>query len=68
MQLLKQLFRALTPEELALRELTLARKAKLEAESARDYATAIVNYNNARIGRLTNYVYNATPPADKDQG
>ena len=67
MQSIKQLFRALTPEELALRELTMARKAKLEAESARDYAAAIVKYNEARILRLSNYVYASAPTTNKDQ-
>ncbi len=56
---LKKLFRQPTAPELVLRELSEARLAKLEAQTAVDYATAIVAYNDARIARLVEYM-NAT--------
>lgn len=34
------------------RELADAHRARLEAHSAQEYATAVVEYNNARIARL----------------
>lgn len=49
---LKGLFRQSTATELVIRELAEARLSKLEAETAVDYATAIVEYNDARIKRL----------------
>jgi len=41
-----------TPLEMAAKELVNAQRAKLEAESALDYAANMVNYNNDRIDRL----------------
>jgi hypothetical protein len=41
-----------TPLEMAAKELVEAQRAKLEAESARDYAEYMVAYNDARIDRL----------------
>jgi hypothetical protein len=37
---------------MAARELVEAQRAKLEAESALDYAWSMVNYNDDRIERL----------------
>jgi hypothetical protein len=37
---------------MALRELQEARLARLEAQSAVDFAKSVVDYNNARIIRL----------------
>jgi len=48
----KKMFRQLTPVEMALRELQEARLARLEAQSAVDFARSVVDYNNARIIRL----------------
>jgi hypothetical protein len=45
-------FRSPSPEELMARELDNARRGLLEAQSARDYATAMVAYHETRIDRL----------------
>jgi hypothetical protein len=42
--------------ELAARELVDAQRSKLDAETARDYAGCIVEYNNRRIVRLQAYL------------
>ena len=47
-----ELFRKATPEELMARELDDARRALLEALSARDYALSMVTYHQMRIDRL----------------
>jgi FixJ family two-component response regulator len=47
------LFRKPSVEQLILQELQDATRAKLEAETAREYADSLVTYNNARITRLT---------------
>jgi hypothetical protein len=49
---LKRLLATPTPLELATRELVQAQRAKLEAESALDYAANMVQYNDDRISRL----------------
>lgn len=41
-----------TPEEMMARELDDARRALLEACSARDYANSMVTYHQTRIDRL----------------
>lgn len=56
---LKNLFRQPTAPELAHRELAEATIAKLEAESAVDYAKSVVAYNDARIERLKGYTNTA---------
>jgi hypothetical protein len=48
----KRLTTTPTPLELAARELVQAQRAKLEAESALDYAANMVQYNDDRIVRL----------------
>lgn len=45
-------FRSPSPEELMARELDNARRSLLEAQSARDYANAMVLYHETRIDRL----------------
>jgi hypothetical protein len=57
---LKRLFAKPTPLELATEELVQAERAKLEAETGREYADALVSYNNARITRLRKYIANLT--------
>jgi len=52
MKMLRRLLVTPTPLEMAARELVEAQRAKLEAESALDYAANMVNYNNDRIERL----------------
>lgn len=53
---LKSLFRKLSPESLALRELEEARRSLLEAQTGREYADSMVKYHEARIRRLTKYL------------
>jgi len=48
----KRLTTTPTPLEMAARELVQAQRAKLEAESACDYAYNMVEYNTHRIERL----------------
>ena len=50
--MIKRLLTAPSPLELAARELVQAQRAKLEAESACEYAANMVVYNDARIRRL----------------
>ena len=50
---LKDCFRQPTCWEMVTRELAEAQLAKLEAETAVDYAASVVAYNDARIARLT---------------
>lgn len=50
--MVKRLLAIPTPLEMAARELVKAQREKLEAESALDYATNIVQYNDDRINRL----------------
>ena len=53
---LKNLFRQPTPLEMITKELAMANLAKLEAETAQDYAWSVVRYNNDRIERLESYL------------
>ena len=48
----KNLFRQPTALEVVTKELAMANLAKLEAETAADYAKSVVAYNDARIKRL----------------
>ena len=50
--MMKRLLTTPSPLEMAARELMQAQRAKLEAESAREYAYHMVNYNDDRIARL----------------
>ena len=51
-QLARKLLSTPSPLEMAARELVQAQRAKLEAESAREYAYHMVRYNDDRINRL----------------
>lgn len=51
-QMTKRLLATPTPLELAARELVQAQRAKLEAESACEYAASMIQYNEDRINRL----------------
>lgn len=53
---IKQVFRRLTPRELATRELVDAELARLQALTAQDYAAAISEYNEKRARRLREYL------------
>ena len=57
---IKNLFARPTPLELATVELIEAERAKLEAETGREYADALVKYNTARILRLRKYINGET--------
>ena len=47
------IFKKPTPLQLAQRELVEAEHAKLTAQTAMEYATSMVDYNQARIDRLS---------------
>jgi hypothetical protein len=53
---IKQLFRPLSSQEMKARELKEAECSLLEAQSAREYAAAMVTYHEARIARLRGVV------------
>ena len=53
---IKERMRQRTPLEMVTQELALAHLAKLEAETAVDYAKSVVAYNDARIKRLEVYL------------
>jgi hypothetical protein len=50
--MIKRLLATPSPLEMAARELVQAQRAKLEAESACEYAANMVQYNEDRINRL----------------
>lgn len=50
------IFKKPTPLQLAQRELLDAELAKLEAQSAAEYASSLVDYNHMRIERLTAFI------------
>lgn len=51
-QLIRRAFGRANLMEVASAELDAAERSKLEAESAREYATSMVTYHEARIRRL----------------
>ena len=53
---IKNYFRRPTPLEVIAAELANAQLAKLEAETAVDYAESVVRYNDTRIARLTKHL------------
>jgi len=53
---IKNYFRRPTPLEIIAAELANAQLAKLEAETAVDYAVSVVRYNDTRIARLTKHL------------
>lgn len=55
-ELFKNYWRAPTPLEVIAAELAVAHLAKLEAETAVDYAVSIVRYNDTRITRLEKHL------------
>ena len=52
----RKMFNPLTIQESAQRELQEAERNRLEAQSAQEYAAALVAYHNARITRLKTYL------------
>ena len=55
---IKNYFRRPTPLEVIAAELANAQLAKLEAETAVDYAVSVVRYNDTRIKRLEQHINN----------
>ena len=50
--MVKRLLATPSPLEMVARELVQAQRAKLEAESACEYAASMIQYNDDRINRL----------------
>lgn len=59
MKTLKQLFKRLTPQQVAQSELQEARLKLLEACTGLEWAKMSVMYNSARIKRLENFLSEA---------
>ena len=57
---IKRMLSGPTPEERAARELDMARKALLEAQSAEEFARSQVEYNKTRITRIRNWLSEQT--------
>jgi hypothetical protein len=57
---IQSLWRQKTPLEVITQELAMAHLSLLEAETAVDYATSIVNYNTNRIERLNEHIVSYT--------
>jgi hypothetical protein len=55
-QHLKRVFRKLTPAEMAATELAEAELNRLDAQTAVEYATSVVGYEDARIKRLRKFL------------
>lgn len=55
-----RIFKRPTPLEMAAKELIDAEHAKLAAQTATEYANAIVAYNEKRIARLLKFINEAT--------
>lgn len=61
--MLAELKRAISkpsPLEMAAKELVAAEHARLEAQSAAEYAASVVAYNDKRITRLLKYINDST--------
>ena len=52
LKLFKDFWRDMTPNELIKRELAQAHLDRIEADSAVEYAVAVLEYNEKRIARL----------------
>lgn len=53
---IKRMFRKLTPIEVASAELADAELAKLQAQTAMEFAASVVDYNSTRITRLRKFL------------
>jgi hypothetical protein len=62
-QQFKRLTRRLTPVEMAAAELAEAELHRLEAQSAVEYASSVVSYEDARIKRLRKFLADAEKQA-----
>ena len=54
--MLKRLFSRPTATKIAEEELRNAEQSLLEAQSAMEYAAAIVSYNQSRVARLRDFI------------
>ena len=52
----RRALRRITPAEVAARELGLAELSMLEAQTAHEYAAALIGYHDARIKRLRKFL------------
>jgi len=59
-EFVKSLYKVPSAEALALRELEDSKRRLLETQSAREYATSMCSYYEAKIKRLTAYLHTAT--------
>lgn len=64
-QTLKDIYGTPSAEAIALRELEMAKRSLLEAQSTKEYAESMVKYHDARIKRLTAYLREAHPETTK---
>lgn len=55
-QTIRRIFAAITPAEMAAKELADAERRILEAHSAKEYADSVITYNVARITRLRKFL------------
>jgi len=55
-QTIRQLFGPKSDLEMAVTELENAKRERLQAQSAQEYATSMVAYHGARIERLQDYI------------
>ncbi len=55
-ELIKRLFRRMTPAERAATELADAELSRLEAQTAMEYAASVVGYQDTRIKRLRKFL------------
>lgn len=53
------IWKAPSPESIALRELEEAKRSMLQAQTAKEYAESMVKYHDARIRRLTQFLKDA---------
>lgn len=58
----KRAMRRLTPLEMATMELAEAELAKLQAASAKEYASAMETYHDQRIRRLRTFIATQSKP------
>lgn len=56
MNIVRRVFRKITPAEMAAKELADAELSILEALTAKEYADSVISYNTARIGRLCKFL------------
>ena len=56
---IRDLFKAPSPEAMALKELEDAKRSLLQAQTGAEYANALIKYNTDRVKRLTLYLNEA---------